>query len=83
MSKTEKQLADEFKATHLSATSEHQEVDPTEEELKNGWTKETLNAYLIEQTASQALRADPKSVSRRLARRPVEQNHRYRPLRWR
>jgi hypothetical protein len=42
------------------------EAEPTEEEVRNGWTAETLTAYLQEQRAAQLLRIDPLSpVNRR------------------
>ena len=58
-------------------------VEPTDEEKRNGWTSESLTAYLAERQAGQELAVDVNSLHRRLARRPTEQNHRYRPHRWR
>lgn len=62
---------------------ESTQVEPTEEEKKNGWTAETLTAYLVERLAGQSLAVDVNSLHRKVARRPNVQNHRYNPLRWR
>lgn len=65
-------------------TLAHQQlIEPTDEERKNGWTAETLTEYLAEREAGQSLAVDVNSLHRRVARRPNEQNHRYRPHRWR
>lgn len=58
-------------------------IQPTDEEARNGWTPETLTAYLNEQRAVQSLRIDPHSALNRRARRPTRANNRYRPQRWR
>jgi len=58
-------------------------TEPTEEERRNGWTAKTLTAYLAERQASQSLSVDVNSLHRQAARRPNEQNHRYKPHRWR
>lgn len=58
-------------------------VEPTEEEKKNGWTRETLTKYISDRLAAQALSVDVNSLTRKLARKKDEQNHKYRPLRWR
>jgi hypothetical protein len=57
-------------------------VQPTAEEARNGWTAETLTAYLAEQKAAQSLRLDPSSTLRRKAP-PARANSKYRPLKWR
>lgn len=56
-------------------------IEPTDEEKRNGWDAKALNKYLADREASQSAALDPDSISRR--KRPNEQNHRYRPLRWR
>ena len=53
----------------------------TKDELKNGWDDASLRKYLNERNEAQAHLIDPRSESRR--KRPIEQNHRYRPHRWR
>lgn len=58
-------------------------IEPTDEERRNGWTAKTLTAYLADRQAGQSLSLDIHSSQRQAARRPREQNHRYRPLRWR
>ena len=55
------------------------EVEPTEEERKNGWDKASLTAYLSQRLAAQYLLMDTNNRQVR----PKEQNHRYRPHRWR
>lgn len=50
-------------------------------ELKNGWDDRSLQKYLDSRNEAQADKINPRSEARR--RQPVEQNHRYRPLRWR
>jgi len=54
-------------------------VEPTLEEARNGWTAKKLTAYITERQAANSLAIDPEN--RKV--RPVSQNHRYNPLRWR
>lgn len=58
-------------------------IQPTPGEARNGWTAESLTAYVQEQQASATLRVDPSSSMRQQGRRPQRQNRQYRPLRWR
>lgn len=81
--KIERQQAEEFREVHRSAKAGQPVVEPTPDEARNGWTAETLTAYLAEQTTSQTLRIDAGSLHRRLARRPDRANSKYRPHRWR
>ena len=77
-------LADELDAVLAEAwKTQDGLVEPTEGEKKNGWTAETLTRYLIERKAGQSLDVDVNSLQRRMARRPIEQDHKYNPLRWR
>jgi len=55
------------------------EIEPTDDERRNGWTAETLAEYLASRQA--ALDVDPNSPQRR--HRPEVQNHAYNPHRWR
>jgi hypothetical protein len=57
-------------------------IEPTTDEARNGWTPETLTAYLAAQKASQSLRIDPASELRRKSP-PARANSKYRPLKWR
>lgn len=77
------QIDRERNARLAAATDEQGLVHPTEEEARNGWTPETLTAYLAERTAGQAMSIDQDSLQRRMARRPKSQNDRYNPHRWR
>ena len=63
--------------------TDQESIEPTEDEIRNGWTTDTLTAYLAERLAGQSMAADVSSVQRRVARRPNVQNHHYRPHRWR
>ncbi|MDJ0896926.1 MAG: hypothetical protein QNJ92_17410 [Alphaproteobacteria bacterium] len=83
MTKVEDKQRDEFRKAYQHVKADTPLIEPTEDEKRNGWTAETLTEYLREQKAAQALRMDPHSLSRRMARRPDMQNHRYSPLRWR
>ena len=56
-------------------------VTVTTEELQNGWDDASLRKYLESRNEVQAQKIDPRSDARR--KRPAEQNHRYRPHRWR
>ena len=56
-------------------------VTVTTDEQKNGWDDASLRKYLETRNDVQASLIDPRSNSRR--KRPTEQNHRYRPHRWR
>jgi len=76
-------LADELDEAHDAAVSAQPVVEPTEDEKRNGWTAATLSDYVASREAAASLAIDPHSLSRRLARRPQEANHRYSPLRWR
>lgn len=81
MTSLENQQRDEFKRA-LKA-GEGPLVEPTDDEKRNGWTAETLTAYLAEQKAASALRIDPHSAMNRAARKPVRANSKYNPHRWR
>ena len=76
-------LDQELESARREALAQQQAIEPTEEEKKNGWTRETLTQYLAERFAAQSLAVDVDSLHRRTARRPNEANHRYRPHRWR
>ena len=62
-------------------------MEPTEDEARNGWTRETLTQYFNEQDAAAQQKIDPNSKFRRMQRRPKRANGiwngKYRPLRWR
>lgn len=73
----------ELDQVQREALARQELIEPTEDEKKNGWTADTLTAYLTERLAGQSLSADVGSVHRRAARRPNVQNHHYRPHRWR
>jgi len=47
-------------------------------EIKNGWTKETLRAYIIGRARAQEQVIHTKKVFK-----PNEQNHKYNPHNWR
>jgi hypothetical protein len=53
-------------------------VPATEEEKRNGWTDESLHEYRRERE-----RANAMAVYYKEPKRPVMQNHRYNPLKWR
>lgn len=53
-------------------------VKVTEDEKKNGWTDESLNAYRLERE-----RASFVMVYVKPPVKPSMQNHRYSPLKWR
>ncbi len=65
------------------ALSNQEQIEPSDEEKKNGWTTKTLTAYLAEREAGQSLAVDVNSLHRRQARRPNSQNSSYRVHRWR
>ncbi len=68
-------------ATYRQPETMGQLVEPTEDERRNGWTAETLTAYLAERNSAQERYIDPHDESRR--RRPNAANSRYRPHKWR
>lgn len=84
MTKDERETAArrQFKSALDEIEATLEPVVPTEIEKRNGWTTETLTAYVAEQAASQSLRLDPHSVTRRKALPRVAKS-KYRPLRWR
>lgn len=83
----QKQQEDEFRETYRQIAGRQPMVEPTEAEKRNGWTNETLTAYLNEQDAAASLKTDPNSALRRAARQPKRANGvwngHYRPLRLR
>jgi hypothetical protein len=56
-------------------------IEPNEEEKRNGWTTQTLTAYVAMVRASSSKRLDPGSKARR-AQRPRHTNNHYSPFRW-
>ena len=77
------QLYSELAETRRTAIKEQEKIEPTEEEKKNGWTAESLTLYLAERKAAQSLGIDVNSFYRKSLQRPMTQNHKYNPLRWR
>lgn len=77
------QAHSELIETQRTAKKEQKTVEPTEEEKKNGWTAESLTNYLAERKAAQSLGIDVNSFYRKSLKRPMTQNHKYNPLRWR
>lgn len=73
----------EFQGALKAAEAATPLIEPSADEIKNGWTAESLSSYVAEQRASQELRVDPASAMNRQGRRPRRANSRYRPLRWR
>lgn len=76
-------LSEEQELTRREAIANQREVEPTPDETRNGWTKESLTKYLAERDAARTLMVDVNSITRKAARRKSVQNHRYRVLRWR
>lgn len=83
MSKTDDQLQAELRDLKKDIKDNPVEVDPTDEEIANGWTKTKLEEYLTERKVANSAAIDPDSLHRRVGSRPNEANHRYSPLRWR
>jgi len=77
------ELRREKEAARREAINCQQDVEPTDEEKKNGWTSETLTKYLAERMAAQSLSVDIDSLQRQRSQRRETQNHRYNVLRWR
>ena len=50
-------------------------ITPTEGERRNGWTEETLSAYVAERRAAEAMLIDP--FARRHKRPTRQKNHRW------
>ena len=76
-------LAQEADAAHGVAMSDQPPVEPSEDEKRNGWTTETLTAYVAERKAGQSLAIDPLSVRRQAEQMPRVQKNGYNPHRWR
>jgi len=76
-----KKIWQEIEEARIEAASNIEPVEPNEDERRAGWDQESLTAYIAERNAAAALQIDQNSMYRR--NRPHEQNHRYRPLRWR
>jgi len=75
-------LADELDEVREDVDAKQHLIEPNAEELRNGWTAETLTAYVAQRTAGAELKNDPHSLHRKQARRPTRQTG-YNPLRWR
>lgn len=56
-------------------------ITVTPDEIRNGWDNDSLLKYLEERNEVQAKIIDPRERNKN--RKPIEQNHKYRPLRWR
>lgn len=56
-------------------------VEPSEDEKRNGWTAETLTAYLAERKAATSMALEPNSAIRRSP--PQRANGKYNPHYWR
>jgi hypothetical protein len=76
-----KKIWQEIEEARAQAAAEIQPVVPNEDERRAGWDEESLTAYVAERNAAADLKIDKNSMFRR--NRPHEQNHRYRPHRWR
>lgn len=50
-------------------------------EIKNGWDDASLRKYLNGRNEAQVNLIDPRYEGRR--KKPIEQNHKYNPHRWR
>lgn len=74
-------LRQQYTGALFDAEETAERVEPTADEAKNGWTAETLTAYLTEQRAAQATRIDPTGVGRLSP--PMRQNSKYNAKRWR
>lgn len=63
-------------------------IEPTEDEIRNGWTAETLTRYVRERTQSQARHAGIVEYpyqqwgDRQDPNRPEVADSRYNPMRW-
>jgi len=77
------QLLLELETVRREALQNGEDIIPTEEEANNGWTKESLTRYLKDRYAAQSVFIDVNSIFRKAARRPNQQNHKYKPHRWR
>lgn len=76
-----RKLQQEIDEARLEAAANIQPVEPNEAERLAGWDTESLTAYIAERNAAASLQINPNSMLRR--NKPHEQNHRYRPHRWR
>lgn len=76
-------LYDEIASAMRVALDTQELVEPTDEERRNGWSADSLTAYLAERNAGAVVNVDQNSLHRRMAARPVVQDHRYNPHRWR
>lgn len=54
------------------------QYEPTLEEKRNGWTKSSLKEYILKREQEQA-----RVIFTKKPVRPVEQNHKYKPHKWR
>lgn len=81
MSKREEKARREFQGALKDAEADIGLVEPTEDEKRNGWTAESLTAYVRESQAAASLRIDPQSAMRKGP--PKRANSRYNAFRWR
>lgn len=87
MSKAQYQVYLERERLYRQQAGIQPKVEPTTDEARNGWTTETLTAYLNSQNAAAQQKINPNSKFRQMQRRPTRANGiwngMYRPLRWR
>lgn len=76
-------LGDELDAEQRTAGERTPLIEPNADEIRNGWTAEALTTYVAERNAGAEVKVDPRSLHRRVARRPRAQNTDYDPFRWR
>ena len=61
-------------------TQDRLTFEPTEDEKRNGWTRESLTKYMAERSHEGVIHGDPAF---RKPKRPSAANSRYSPFRWR
>ena len=74
-------LQEELEDAQRESLENHPIIEPTPEEVKNGWDSKSLTKYLAERNAGQSINIDINSLHRQVI--PNEQNHKYRVKRWR
>lgn len=65
--------------TDESSTDDKPSVEPTPDEIKNGWTKESLNRYLAERDQQAA---DVLLRNERRKRARIESTQSFNPHKW-
>ena len=74
-------LTEELDKARKAARNRTKAVQPNADEIRNGWTSETLTEYVAQRSAAGTLVMDPKSLHRTRSHQPRWQKSKFNPFR--